>query len=388
MLFQRMCVLIGVMLIASGCNLGGGQDQTDEPIESPTPISASGPPSVRILSPSSGDEFVVEEQILFSVEATDGVGVTRVQLFANDQIVKTVSSEVTTGDTDLDAVLDFTPRTTGDFNMRVIAFRGAVASAPAEINITVRNENNQIQNTPASDPSVPQIPNDGVCRALVNVNLNMRSEPTATRENVIRVLSASTLAPIIGRLGDNSWWQLDVNGQTGWVSAGFTTIYGNCQTVPVRNFVLNTEVPTSTPLPTLTYTPIPSPTSVPTNTNTPVPGVPNLIVSNIDGEDDVIIPAGETEITEEYSVTITNVGAGSSGRFEAELRFDGNTFALGVVSDLDAGQSIIFTQEITFDATHVGEDNIIRAEADSDSEVNEISEADNLGLLEVQVSQE
>lgn len=383
--YQKVWTWVAVLLLASGCNLGGGQDETDEPIVVDTPADVGGQPSVVILSPEDGDEFVVDEQILFSVEATDVVGVTRVQLLANGQIVKTVSSETTTGDPDLDAVLDFTPRTTGDFAMSVIAFRGATASPPAEIGLIVRDEQADIENTPQTNPGLPQIPNDGVCRALVNVNLNMRSEPTTTRDNVIRVLPASTLAPITGRLGDNSWWELNVNGQTGWVSADFTTIYGNCQTVPVRNIQINTPIPSRTP--TLTPTHTSTPTLTPTLTPTPVPGVPNLIVSNISGDEEVVIPADSSEVIVEYAVTITNVGAGPSGRFANELRFEDQIYNLSVVSDLAAGQSIIFTQEVTFDASYVGQDLIIRAEVDSNNEVTEISEADNLGLLEVSVTQ-
>jgi len=78
-------------------------------------------PDVTIVSPTDGSEYVVNNQVLVSVTASDSIGVTRIQLFANDSIVKTVSSESLSGDRTLPAVLDYTPRAAGTVNLRVIA---------------------------------------------------------------------------------------------------------------------------------------------------------------------------------------------------------------------------------------------------------------------------
>ena len=61
---------------------------------------------VIINSPSDGDEFVVGEEILVSVEASDSIGVNRVQLFVDNQIVRTVSSESLQGDLSMRAILE------------------------------------------------------------------------------------------------------------------------------------------------------------------------------------------------------------------------------------------------------------------------------------------
>src|SRR5690606_955936 len=221
----------------------------------PTPTgAASGIPVVTILSPQNGSEVILNEQLLVSASATDSVGVTRVQMYADGQIVKTVSSETSGGDPSLSVLLDYKPTQTGSLELQVIAYRGAVASEPAEITVTVRQSQAQVTATQYVPPAnnVPIInPNDPTCRVLVNTGLNFRTGPGVVYPR-ISVLSAGTVAPIVGRLPDNSWWQLRVGVTTGWVSAGYTTQYGNCFSVPVP------PIPaTPTPFVTRTNTPVP-----------------------------------------------------------------------------------------------------------------------------------
>ena len=86
--------------------------------------------------------------------------------------------------------------------------------------------------TPAQDGSIPFIPNDGVCRALVNVGLNFRTGP-GTGNRILTVLRSGTLAPITGRNSEHTWWRLEAGGQAGWVSGDYTTEYGDCSAVAV-----------------------------------------------------------------------------------------------------------------------------------------------------------
>ena len=106
--------------------------------------------------------------------------------------------------------------------LRVLAFRGALASDPAEITVNVGSETQPTATSGGSSGngsgSGPTIPNDGVCRVLTDVSINFRADPTTTRENIITVLPGGTLVPVIGRLGDNSWWQINYNGRVGWLS--------------------------------------------------------------------------------------------------------------------------------------------------------------------------
>ena len=51
-------------------------------------------------------------------------------------------------------------------------------SQPDEVQVEVRRFQSQVTSTPNQISNVPDIPNDGVCRALVNVGLNFREGPS------------------------------------------------------------------------------------------------------------------------------------------------------------------------------------------------------------------
>ena len=227
----RLILPFCVIFLLSACNLQSRDDRADQAQATAIP---SGPPTIQIDSPAAGAEFVMGEEILVSVLAADSIGVTRVQLFVNNQIVRTVSSESLQGELSLPAVLNYTPqrRDIGTITLRAVAYRGPVVSEPDEIDVVVRETPAQVQATPAQQGNVPFIPNDGVCRALVNVGLNFRAGPS-TGFQIITVLRSGTLAPITGRNSEHSWWRLSVDNQVGWVSSDFTTEYGDCGTVAV-----------------------------------------------------------------------------------------------------------------------------------------------------------
>ncbi len=219
------------VLLLSACNLQGRATDSGRTRATATP---TGPPRIQIASPSDGDEFVLGEEILVSVLAGDSIGVNRVQLFVDNQIVRTVSSESLQGDLALQAILNYTPqrRDLGTITLRAVAYRGAVVSEPDEIEVVVRESPAQIIATPVQQGNVPFIPDDGVCRALVNVGLNFRTGP-GTGYQIITVLASGTLAPITGRNSEHNWWRLNVEGQIGWVSGDFTTEYGDCGGIAV-----------------------------------------------------------------------------------------------------------------------------------------------------------
>ena len=129
-------LLIPLLLILGACNLTA-QPPTAESITVPT-INPGGKPVVTITAPKQGDEIVVGSQMFVTANARDAVGVTRVQLLANDQIVKTISSESASGQTNFDVLLDYTPRSEGQVILELIAYRGAIASDPANVTVNVR----------------------------------------------------------------------------------------------------------------------------------------------------------------------------------------------------------------------------------------------------------
>jgi uncharacterized protein YraI len=375
-----MILLVTVMAL-SACNLA--KDETEEPINTTPTSAASGKPIVTIISPQAGDEFVVDDTVLVSVNAADTQGVTRVQLKANDQIVKTVSSESSNGDPNMNVVLDYRPRAEGTVRLSVTAYRIQTASDPVEIEIAVRSTQSQVTATPQSDSSIPDIdPNDPTCRALINAGLNFREGPS-TNYKVISILSAGSVIPIMGRLGDNTWWQLRNGTTIGWVSAQYTTVYGNCTGIPVA-----APPPSPTPtggVPTSTPTTTPTPTNTPLPTATSTPGSPDLVVVNVTGPESLTIASGETSVSGKYSVLISNTGTGATGQFANVVRVmpGATVYDLGAVGNLDPGVSITLNLDLTFDAAG---SYTIQVQADSDSNVSEVSEVNNSGSMTVTVT--
>ena len=386
---MRNTILFLMMVIAlSACNLSRGQPSAQVPTATSGPIG-SGKPEVTISSPADGDEIVVGTDLLVSANATDSVGITRVQLIANNQIVKTVSSEAATGDQSMNVLLDYKPSTAGNVKLEVIAYRGAVASDPATIDVTVRANQAQVTATIIPITNIPPIdPNDRTCRALINVGLNVRVGP-GTGYNRITTVQPGVQVPITGRTGDNAWWQVRLsNGQSGWViqrnpnnvNEEFITILGICTGIPIINppppptIVVPTATRTNTPPPTATTVPLPSST----------PGPADLLVTSISGETSVTIPLGENSAERTYNVAITNNGSSSTGQFSNTIRIipGGAVEELGVVGDLGPGQSVSLSIELTFETPG---DFTIQVDTDADDAVEEISDFNNRGTLDVTV---
>ncbi len=230
---SEIAILFCCVFILAGCNL---RSRTPQSVARQATNTPDGPPKIHIESPATGDEFAVGEEILVSVVASDSIGVNRVQLFVDNQIVRTVSSESLQGELSMLAILNYVPQASdqGTIMLRVLAYRGTAVSAPDEISVLVRESLADIVATPANPGNIPFIPDDNVCRALVNVGLNFRTGPS-TAYNIITVLGSGTLAPIAGRNDANTWWQLNVDGRIGWVSGDFTTEYGDCTGIGIVN---------------------------------------------------------------------------------------------------------------------------------------------------------
>lgn len=381
----RLPLVLLMLLVLSACNLTA-QPQTDEPITVPT-INPGGKPVVTITAPKQGDEVVVNSQMFVTANARDAVGVTRVQLLANDQIVKTISSESPSGQTNFDVLLDYIPRSEGQVTLELIAYRGAVASDPTTVTVSVRRSQAQVTATVPRQTTVPIIdPNDPTCRLLTNVGLRLRSGPSVNTQQIL-LLNAGTVAPIIGRTGANDWYQVQFGGRIGWVASQnpsnpnekYVSLYGNCFNVPV---FVPTPTPTSfvppTPFPTFT----PQPTFTPPATATP--GRADLIITTISGDTSVTIPSGSTEIVKQYAITISNLGTGPTGSFSNRIVLPGGLDAdLGVVSNLDPGVTIVLTVNVTFNAAGSYE---LRVTADSNNDVTEVSEVNNMGSILVTVT--
>lgn len=377
-LSKQIVALFAVLLLAA-CNLSPQEETL--PTATPT-TQADTKPTVTILTPETGSEHRVNTELRVSANVRDSVGVTRITMSANGQPVKTVSTRVGDTITDKIEVLDYIPLVSGEVTLQVIAYRNQVASDPAQV--TVRIVSAQPTATTGvivtQGPSID--PNDPTCRALINNPLNFRTGPGTNYPSIV-TLATGQVVPVVGRLGDNSWYQLS-RGQIGWVSGQYVSLYGSfCVNVPIvappavpTVFVTNTSVP-PTPVP-------PTLTPVPTST----PGTPDLVITVFSGpgssaSDKLIIPGGQTQVTAEYQIVVSNIGSRVSGSFTVSLqrRPNGEIVKLAV-GELRPNESANLLLEYTFDTIGTF---IIEAIVDADSQVSEISEANNTATLVITV---
>lgn len=375
-------VLIAAMML-SGCNLSsdGGAQAGPTPTR---PTAGSGSPVVTILAPQNGAQVAPNQQILVSANANDPVGITRVQLFANGQIAKTVSSQTPGGDTNLNVILDYTPATIGALELQVIAYRGSLASQPARINLTVLQTSTQVPIV--TQPPVIVVPpinnNDPTCRVLVNTPLNFRTGP-GTEYDRISLLATGTVAPITGRTGNNLWYQVRVGVTTGWVSGQYVTLYGNCQNVGIPPIP---PTPTRIVFPTWTP-PIPTSTLTLTPQATATAGLPDLVVTNLSlvGGSSLQLGAGNTPVSGTFSATITNTGQSATTQFNNVINANppGTDTQLGVVASLAPGESIVLNISLTFTAAG---NYTIQVRADSDNQLTEVSKVNNNALINLTVT--
>jgi hypothetical protein len=297
-----------------------------------------------------------------------------------------VSSETPGGDPNLNVLLDYTPTATGTLTLQVIAYRGAIASDPAEVTLSVRQNQAQVTSTQIAPPIIvpPINPYDPTCRVLVNAPLNFRTGPGTVYDR-ISVLASGTVAPITGRTGDNSWYQIRVGIATGWVSGSYVTLYGNCQ---------NVIVPPIPPTPT----PVVSATFMPTNTltltaqpptATPTAGLPDLVVTNLSlVEPSLQLEPGNTPTSGTFSVTITNTGLSATTQFDNTITLTAPSAtsteaSLGVVSSLAPGESIVLNISLTFSESG---SHTITVHADSSTQITETSEVNNTAVTTVMVA--
>jgi len=390
-----LLLLLAFALVASGCNLNSddnNDDNGEEPIVATS--TPSGKPTVTISSPQSGSEFVVNDPLFVETTVTDTVGVSYVQLRSNGASVRTIGIE-DGNNTFAEPILDYTPRVAGEVTLEVVAVReDGTESDPAQVEVSIRDSAVEVTATaPAGDRGPVINPNDPNCRALINTNLNFRTGPSVNFTPPIRVLGAGEVFQAVGRLADNSWWQLvDRNGTRGWVSFGssanpFITLYDGtsvaCRNIPVvappaspTPNATNTIQPSNTPVPPQT----PVPTTAPTNTAVPLP---NLVISSVFNDDTITIPDGESEVTAEFSINVTNNGGAVDTQFSVEARVvGGDTFDVGTFGNLGANQTLSQTVDITF--TDTGSATVI-FEVDVDDTIEESNENDNVRIVEVTV---
>ena len=95
-------------------------------------------PTVEILSPPSGTQVALGEQVEVEYRASDATAVIRVDLEVDGQVVDSQSAPVAEGQPSLSGVLRWTPAEEGAYALLVYAYnRDRVASDAVGVNITV-----------------------------------------------------------------------------------------------------------------------------------------------------------------------------------------------------------------------------------------------------------
>ena len=85
-----------------------------------------------------------------------------------------------------------------------------------------------------SNTGSPQYPPTGYV-VTASATVNMRSQPN-TSGALLGQLGSGRSASVVGRNGTGSWWLIDYNGITGWVSSAFARIQtgADLNNIPVR----------------------------------------------------------------------------------------------------------------------------------------------------------
>lgn len=85
---------------------------------------------------------------------------------------------------------------------------------------------------PAAVPGVEQPRETGASATVGIYRVNVRDVPSTRGSNVIAKINPNETYSIVGRVSDNSWWQLNVNGVFGWVFSNYVNVV-NTQNVPI-----------------------------------------------------------------------------------------------------------------------------------------------------------
>jgi len=112
------------------------------------------------------------------------------------------------------------------------------------------------------------IPANGPCQvaSASGAVINVRSEPN-TSSAVIGRLNPTATALVLGRLPDGTWYQVSLNGLTGWIATSVVIAGGTCGSLPM---IIPTSPATALPpMMTATATTTATMTATATATNTP-----------------------------------------------------------------------------------------------------------------------
>lgn len=373
-------LIIVLVMSALACNLTRSSDEDNGASSS---LGASNPPAVRLLNTPSTATVNTPLEVSFEASASSG-NVTRVELLVNNFPVSQISGD---GSNPFQQTLTWTPRLSGTVTASVVAYQGINASSPASFTVTVSNTattgntNTGGSNNTDNSNYTPNAPELGPCRAQMTTPLRLRSVPsTASDDTILLTFNVNDEAPILGRLSDNSWFQVQsTSGQIGWVfynnsDGQYFSAIGECteNNVPILNApVIETAPPTSTPAPSPTV-PQTTPADV---VALPISGPPNVSLD------------GSGSVTATYTLQVRNDGGSATAPFRVQVVLpDGQAIERDIPA-LNPGQVANAieggTYVLTFDEAGTYRISIF---ADLNGIINEPNEINNYRELSIVVS--
>jgi uncharacterized protein YraI len=151
---------------------------------------------------------------------------------------------------------------------------GDNASQPVEVGEVV------VEEAVVEEVAVEEPPAEPA-EALINSNMNVRGGP-GTNYNIVGGANQGERYPVTGKSTDGTWWQLDYNGQVGWVFGELVSTQGVesvqvAQNIPAPPPIAVPVPPTSVPAPAEPAAPEPA---APAPAPAPVDNFPFLLIDD------------------------------------------------------------------------------------------------------------
>ncbi|MFN8561866.1 MAG: CARDB domain-containing protein [Anaerolineae bacterium] len=191
-----------------------------------------------------------------------------------------------------------------------------------------------------SQPSVevvqtPEIvPTSCTVASATGGSINIRSGP-GTQYAVIGNLAAGGSLPVLGQLAGGGWYQVSINGQTGWAAASVTRLDGECDSLPMVAAPAGAQL-----APTQAPTTQPSSGGSAPTTAAPQGPLPDLFVTFTSAS---IVSTGKPEIL----FVIDNRGTATSGSFSFNMCANDTCFT-EMVTPVNPGSPKFFDRVLEY----------------------------------------
>ena len=344
-------VLILVLLICAGCNLGITGEGAPESYE--------GPPVIKIAAPSPMQTFLAGATVIVQARVENaGPDLARISVLLDDALLGEKLNPNETNAAVLPLTIDWPTSNTGEFKISVLAERGDGSFAREDVSILVISEEGfaspETADTTEAEVSAPEQPDatgeDGVAGTMTQP-ARIRLGPSAAYD-LVGNLDENHEVLIVAVNPSREWYRISYDGQIdAWVYAEFLRPDADISGLPVE---------TGPPLPA-------------------AKGV-NLVVVEVQIEPPLI--CNQESIVR---ARIRNAGADEAQNVawviaEAVLMSDGSSLndnpPLAYLKTLEAAEEDTVEFPITL-TTRVNEEQLIRVVVDSGNHLPETDETDN-----------